>query len=111
MATSHYPLINKIWIILLLAFPVVLYLLPAGLFDSRQSICPSKLLFNLECAGCGMTRAVLHFHHFQFDEALFYNPGVFLVYPILVILWFRWLYLAFKREKQFRHEKHPVTDS
>ncbi len=99
---SRYPLANKIWILLLLAFPLVLYMLPSTFFDSGQSICPSKLLLNLECLGCGMTRAVMHFHHLEFDEALYYNQLVFIVYPVLVILWGRWLYLAYKREKRFR---------
>ena len=110
-AARRPPVFNRIWIVLLLAFPVILYLMPAGIFDNRQSICPSRLLLNLECAGCGMTRAVMHFHHFRFDEAFYYNPGVIAVYPILVILWLRWLLLAFKREKRIREEKKLASSS
>ena len=38
-----------------------------------------------------MTRAVMHFHHFDFTEAIYYNTGVVLIYPFLVWLWQHWL--------------------
>jgi len=33
----------------------------------------------------------MHFHHFDFAEAAFYNSAVFLIYPFLFFLWIRWL--------------------
>ena len=80
-----------VWLVILVAFPIILWLLPGDFFDDGQIItCLSRLLFGLECLGCGMTRAVMHFHHFDFEEAFFYNYGVVIVYPLLVWLWFRW---------------------
>jgi len=38
-----------------------------------------------------MTRAVMHFHHFEFEEAISYNMGVVLVYPLLIWVWFTWI--------------------
>jgi Protein of unknown function (DUF2752) len=89
--------INGLWMVLLLAAPIILWVLPAGFFDDKQTICPSKLFFDVECLGCGITRAVMHFHHFDFDDAIYFNRGVFVVYPALVILWFVWVFKAFKK--------------
>lgn len=89
--------LTKLWLLALLLAPIVLWILPAGFFDDGQAICPSKLFFDIECLGCGMTRAVMHFHHFNFDDAIYFNRGVFIVYPVLVILWCTWVYQAAKK--------------
>ena len=84
--------VHKLWLIALLACPFVLWLLPADFFDSGNGIgCPSQLLLDIECLGCGMTRAVMHLHHFDFTEAIYYNIGVVAIYPFLVWLWYRWV--------------------
>lgn len=92
--------IDKIWLALLLLTPIVLWLLPSDFFDTENTgieICPSKALFNIECLGCGMTRAVMYMHHFQFEDALFYNYGVVAIYPALVVVWFIWVKRAATR--------------
>ena len=90
-------LLLRIWLGLLLLAPVVLWLLPAGLFDhSDVVICPSRFLFDVECLGCGMTRAVMHMHHFEWREAVYYNYGVLAVYPGLIVVWLIWLRQAWR---------------
>ena len=87
-----------IWFVLLLLSPIVLWILPADFFDNTGiDICPSKLLFGLECLGCGMTRAVMHIHHLEIEEALFYNYGVVIIFPFLVGTWFIWVKKAATR--------------
>lgn len=72
--------------------PIVLWILPGDFFDDSEIVmCLSRLVFDFECWGCGMTRAVMHFHHFEFEEAIFYNMGVVAVYPFLIWLWFSWV--------------------
>ena len=79
---------EKIWLTSLLAFPIILWILPGDFFDhGKLDLCPSKIFFDFECLGCGITRAVMHFHNFQFADAIFYNYGVIIVYPILVVIW------------------------
>jgi hypothetical protein len=91
-------LIDKIWIVLLALTPVVLWILPADFFDNGELIlCPSRLFFNIECFGCGMTRAIQHMHHFEYQEAFYYNYGSLLVYPGLIFVWFLWLFKALNR--------------
>jgi hypothetical protein len=91
--------INIAWLILLILAPLVLWLLPAGFFDSEDGLvlCPSRALFNFECLGCGMTRAVMHFHHFEFDDAIYFNRASFIVYPALVVVWTMWTFKAWKK--------------
>ena len=86
------------WLILLLLTPIILWILPAGFFDeSEVIICPSRLFFSIECFGCGMTRAVMHMHHLEISEAVFYNTGVLVIYPALVFVWGLWVYKAVRR--------------
>ena len=98
MPTKIHPLLDRLWLGLLLATPIVLWLLPADLFDSEDGaiLCPSRLFFDVECFGCGMPRAVMHMHHLEFSDAIFFNYGVFAIYPALVILWTHWTILALR---------------
>lgn len=75
---------------MLAAAPLVLWILPSDFFDrGGVTVCLSVLIFDIECWGCGLTRAVMHLHHFEFSDAAYFNPLVFLVYPLLVLLWFK----------------------
>jgi hypothetical protein len=86
------------WLILLLATPIVLWIIPAGIFDNGKVIlCPSRFLFDIECFGCGMTRAVMHMHHLEVDEAVYHNVGVLAIYPALIGVWVFWVYKAAKK--------------
>ena len=80
------------WLGLLLAAPIVLWILPADYFDAGRSLCPSVLLFDLECFGCGSTRAVQHLHHGEFADALYFHRLAPLIYALLVVLWSLWTY-------------------
>jgi len=84
--------IQWIKLLILIISPFVLWILPSDFFDhSTIILCPSRLLLDVECIGCGITRAVMHFHHWEFEIAAHYNQLVFIVYPILIYLWFSWL--------------------
>ena len=99
---TKYKWFNVIWMAALLIFPVCLWMMPANFFDHTGfELCPSKLFFNIECFGCGMTRAVMHLHHLEWRDAIFYNYGIIAIYPILVIVWFTWLKKAWERQKGF----------
>ena len=60
--------------------------MPADYFDEGESICISKLLAGMECYGCGMTRAIMHLIHLDFEEAYQYNKLSFIVFPLLSFL-------------------------
>jgi hypothetical protein len=69
--------------------PLVLLLLPADFFDTGESMCLSVQLFDMQCYGCGMTRAIQHLIHFDFQDAYEYNKLSFLVVIVLLIVWFQ----------------------
>lgn len=84
--------IHYAWLMALLLCPIVLWVLPVDFFtDGGPIVCPSRALFDIECFGCGITRAVMNFHHFEFTEAIYYNSLVIGVYPFLVWLWQLWV--------------------
>ncbi|MDA3882510.1 MAG: DUF2752 domain-containing protein [Bacteroidales bacterium] len=64
---------------------IVLLCLPADFFDSGQSVCVSVLLFDRECYACGMTRAIQHLIHFEFQQTYEYNKLAFIVFPLFGI--------------------------
>lgn len=99
---QKYPWVNRLWIVALIALPVILWIFPATYFDSGQSICPSKLFLNIECMGCGITRAVQHMHHLDWREALYHNYAVIFVYPLLIYFWYNYLRTAILREIHWR---------
>lgn len=82
-------LFKLIFLIPLLIVPIVLFILPSDFFDEGDSVCLSVMLFNMECYGCGMTRAVMHFIHFDFIKAIAYNKLVILVFPLLFLGWIK----------------------
>lgn len=65
---------------------IVLLFLPADFFDHGQPMCISVLLLDRECYGCGMTRAIQHLIHFDFNAAMHFNKLSFIVFPLLVFL-------------------------
>lgn len=90
--------IQTVWLIALLIFPFVLWAMPSTSFDEGEVImCPSRAFFGVECLGCGMTRGVMHMHHAEVEDALYYNLGSPVVYPALIALWIFWVFKASKR--------------
>jgi hypothetical protein len=81
-------LLKGVAIIFWIAIPFILLILPADQFDQGVVICPSKCLLNLDCPGCGLTRATMHLIHFHFTTAWNYNKISFVVFPILIMIYF-----------------------
>ncbi|MEZ4919542.1 MAG: DUF2752 domain-containing protein [Saprospiraceae bacterium] len=84
------------WLIILVFGPIVALLLPKDYFNEGEALCPSMRFFNIECYGCGMTRAMQHLSHLDFESAAYYNPLSFIVAPILAFLWVKWLRFMLK---------------
>ena len=47
--------------------------------------CPTKLLFNIDCPGCGFQRAIHAILHGEFKRAFALNPFLFLAAPYAII--------------------------
>ena len=66
--------------------------------------CPVKLLFDVDCPGCGLTRAFLAALQFDFRAAFAYHPlflpiGIVLAYLLLYELWHPLFRIPQKAEK------------
>ncbi len=68
-----------------------LAVVPTSVVESGPPICLSRLLLDLECWGCGMTRAFSCLAHGDLDRALAFNRGVVIVGPLLAFLAARWI--------------------
>lgn len=63
--------------ILLTSGLVLIFLIPSNyLHQDHTSYCIHKYLFNFECPGCGMTRALNQLLHGEFRQALIFNIGI-----------------------------------
>jgi hypothetical protein len=58
--------------------------LPQTFWISLPAVCAFRSALDLECLGCGMTRALAAATHGQFAAALNWNRGVALVLPALL---------------------------
>jgi hypothetical protein len=76
-----------LWKIALISLPFLLVYLPIDFFDNGETVCLSMRVFNLECPGCGMTRAFMHLIHGDVEGAIDYNVFVIIVLPIAFLLW------------------------
>jgi len=83
--------------------PLVLFLLPADFFDNGESVCLSVQLFDMQCYGCGMTRAIQHLIHFDFHEASVYNKLSFVVVFVLLVVWVQEIRRALRLIKQIEN--------
>ena len=95
--------INYIYLFGLVLLPIVLILLPAGFFDNGESVCLSVRFFKLTCYGCGITRAVQHLIHLDFEVAYTYNKLSVLVLPVLLFVWageIKRIVFIFKKNKK-----------
>lgn len=102
---------NKYFDYFYLAFliitPIVVLILPADFFNEGPAICPSMRFFQIECLGCGMTRAIMHLVHLDFDSAIYYNKLSFIVAPVLGAYWLMWTRKA--ALKVFRPEEKAAV--
>ena len=81
---------------------LVLLLLPENFFNSGESICLSVVFFDIECYGCGMTRAIQHLIHFDFDQAWEFNKLSFVVFPLFIYLISSDFFKFLKEEKKLK---------
>lgn len=84
---------KRVTILSALAYVIVcLWLLSVKEGQTTITVCPSKLVYQIPCPGCGVTRATLLMLKGSIVDALMMNPNclfavVFLyVYPILLLL-------------------------
>ncbi|MCC5943585.1 MAG: DUF2752 domain-containing protein [Bernardetiaceae bacterium] len=101
----YFPYIKLLFYIIV---PIFVLLVPIDYFDSGESICLSIVFFDFECYACGMTSAIKHLLHFDFETAFAYNMLSFIVFPILSLMWAGWTYIEIRR-LWARHKPNTTT--
>lgn len=91
---------NSNWSILkatgLIAIPVALFILPKDFFNDGPAFSVFAWLGVDDLMySTGMTRAVMHLLHFDFETAAHFNKLSFIVLPVLMIVWFKLLLKEF----------------
>lgn len=72
--------------------PLSLYLIPESWVFSGPVFCLWRRFFDWECPGCGLLRAAHRLIHGRFAEATDLNPLVWVVAPILLLAYLRWVW-------------------
>ena len=83
----------------LFLLPLIFYFLPINNFENYDSICLVKNIFGFECWGCGITHSLYLVIHLKFSHAWEMNKLAFIVFPILVYLWLKYLILIIRKLK------------
>lgn len=83
------PSRTKIKLIALISLPLILYAIPLDGIYNGESLCLSKRLLDIECWGCGITRAFFSAMYGRFASAWEYNHLIVVVFPLLLWLWIR----------------------
>ena len=89
-----------------IGIPVLLLCLPTDFFDYGQSISLFELAGVEDYHSKGMTRAVMHLIHFDFEGAWAYNKLSFIVTPLIAYVWSKSFLKSFTRtRKMYLHFK------
>ena len=75
---------HKIKLALLIIGVIILYSISIDYIEGR-SFCVFYNLTNIECFGCGLTRAFFNFTRFNFSTALNYNKLILFFGPTIIL--------------------------
>ncbi|HOO57432.1 MAG TPA: DUF2752 domain-containing protein [bacterium] len=86
MNRNRRKIIALAYIAVIVFVPAAFALIPTTTIEHGPTLCLFKLIFGIECPGCGMTRAVSAVMHGNIAAAIEYNPLVLPAFPLLVIV-------------------------
>jgi len=66
--------------------PFLLSMVSLDELERKRSICLFKNLFEVECCGCGLTKAVIAITQLDFVRAFEYNKLIVVVMPLIAYL-------------------------
>jgi len=82
---------------ILVIAPLLLILIPTTFYENGHSICLFKKLFNSNCLGCGMTRALSCIFHFQIQKSYEFNKLIIIIFPLLSWIYIKHIFYFFKK--------------
>lgn len=78
---------SKLKLFLLLLIPIIIYLVPLSYIENR-SFCLFYNLFEIECFGCGFTRAFFNMTRLNFIQSIKYNKMILFLGPLFLLAYF-----------------------
>ncbi|MBQ2807845.1 MAG: DUF2752 domain-containing protein [Bacteroidaceae bacterium] len=84
----------------MLLLPVVLYSIPTNGIFNGETTCLFSRFLDIECWGCGITRAFFSLLYGKFIQAWEYNPLIVPLFPLLIWMWGKEVWKALKELKQ-----------
>jgi len=82
--------------IFFISIPVLTFNLNNYNLELTPTICIMKNLFNMDCIGCGSTKAIIAFVNGNFNQGINYNFNVIFTLPILIYIWINQIIKLFK---------------
>ena len=98
-----YIMKKKLLKIVILLAVLVTYLIVGKKFNIFIK-CPIHEIFHVYCPGCGLTRMLLAFLKLDFYQAFRYNPLLFILTPLAILLLIEQLYSDYKKKKSIYHK-------
>lgn len=87
MIKSLKTLIKKkeVKFLILLGVIGIIYIYNQPVDDGPILPCIIQKVTGFQCPGCGLTRSIRSFLHFEFREAFYYNKLLFTIFPLILI--------------------------
>ena len=70
------------------------------MLDGEGTVCLFRNIFDTDCPGCGMTRALHHAIRLEFSSAFELNSFIAIVFPLLTYLWMKYVRHYFREMKE-----------
>ncbi len=83
-------------IIILLLLPFVLRRITLKNLEKAPTVCIYKNMTGRDCWGCGTSRAIISILNLDFRQAYDFNKRIIIVFPILLYLWLKSIYINLK---------------
>jgi len=79
-------------ILFIIILGTVFFFIPKDYLGETYPICLFRLLFNINCIGCGTTRAIWSIMHLNFSNAIEYNKLIVITFPLLIGCIIHWIF-------------------
>jgi len=77
--------------LILFSLGLLFFLIPKSFLGDTYPICLFRNIFNINCIGCGTTRAVWSVLHLKFADAFEYNKLIIVTFPLIVGCSIAWI--------------------
>jgi len=85
---NYKKILKGLGIVIWCSIPFFVLFFPVSRLEQAGDICLSKLVFDMECLGCGLTRATFYIVKLNFAMAWQLNKLSFITTPVFILFYF-----------------------